>query len=130
MGGRERRVVAILGLLTGAALIVIGVRFFLVPASATKFFGIDPKAMVPALHYVIALRDIWLGALAIAFVALGEWRALALWLGCAVAVCFADAWIAATSSGRWVSVAFHIASGIFCAALARASWRAAPAARP
>jgi len=130
MGGRERRVVSILGLLPGAALILIGIRFFLVPSSATKFFGIDPNAMVPGLHYVIAMRDIWLGALAIGFVVLGEWRALALWLGCAVAVCFADAWIAAASSGRWFSIAFHITSGIFCAALARASWRAAPVARP
>lgn len=124
MGSTGRRNVMILGILTGLVLFGIGVRFLVVPSGAAKFFGIAPDAPVPALHYVVALRDLWLGGLAIAFAALREWRALALWLAMAVAVCFADAWIAATSSGRVVSVAFHIGSGLFCAALAIASWRA------
>jgi hypothetical protein len=125
MGGRERRALQIFGVLTGLTLTVIGIRFALVPSSATKFFGIDPKAPTPALHYVVALRDVWLGLLAIAFAALAEWRALALWFGLATLVCFADAWIAAASSGKVLSVAFHVTSGGFCAVLATLTWRAA-----
>lgn len=124
MGGRQRRAIRIFGVLTGLTLTVIGIRFALVPTSAARFFGIDPNAPMPALHHVIALRDLWLGLLAIAFAALAEWRALALWLSFAVVVCFADAWIAATSSGKPLSVAFHVASGVFCAVLAGLSWKA------
>ena len=124
MGGKQRRAVRIFGILTGLTLTVIGVRFALVPTSAAKFFGIDPNAPISALYHVIALRDIWLGVLAIAFAALAEWRALALWLSFAVVVCFADAWIAAASSGKPLSVAFHVGSGVFCAVLAGLSWRA------
>jgi hypothetical protein len=123
MTGKQRRTVMILGALTGLVLVVIGVRFLIVPSAAAKFFGIAPDAPTPALHYVIALRDLWLGGLAIAFALLREWRALALWLAMAVLVCFSDAVIAWTSSSRVLSVAFHIGSGIFCAVLAWLAWR-------
>jgi len=123
MTGKQRRTVMIFGALTGLVLVIIGIRFLIVPSAAAKFFGIAPNAPTPALHYVIALRDLWLGGLAIAFALLREWRALALWLGFAVLVCFADAVIAWTSSGRVVSVAFHIGSGLFCAVLAWLAWR-------
>lgn len=129
MAARGQRVVMILGTLTGLVLFAIGVRFLVLPEAAARFFGIDPAAPVPALHHVIAVRDLWLGGLAVAFAMLREWRALGLWLAMAVVVCFADAWIAASSSGRVLSVVFHIGSGVFCAVLASASFREAARAR-
>ena len=48
------------------------------------------------LYYIIGLRNVWLGLLAIAFAALREWRALALWFTFGAIVCFADASIAYT----------------------------------
>ena len=44
--------------------------------------------------------------------------ALALWFGLGVFVCFADAAIAASSSGGSAQVAFHMSSGVLCAGLA------------
>ena len=77
------------------------------------------------LHYIIGLRNVWLGLLAVAFGILGEWRALALWFTAAVVVCFADGLIAATSTGAVPQVAFHIGCGIASAVLAGFCWRAA-----
>ena len=58
-----------------------------------------------------------------AFAMLREWRALAVWFALGTIVCFADATIAATSTGRLPQVAFHASCGVACIALAAASWR-------
>ena len=52
-----------------------------------------------------------------------EWRALGVLLGLGALVCFGDSAIAAASSGRATSIAFHAASGVFCGGLAYAVWR-------
>lgn len=114
-----------LALAAGIVLALIGLRFLLQPEPAATFFGIDRRAPGFAPHAAIALRDLWLGLLVVAFAVLADWRAVALWLGLATLVCFGDALIAATSSGRWVSVAFHVGSGLFCGCLAAGAWRLA-----
>lgn len=114
-----------LAVATGVVLSLIGIRFLLQPEAAATFFGIDRRDPGFAPHAAIALRDLWLGLLVIAFALLKDWRAVALWLGLATLVCFGDAVIAMTSSGRWVSVAFHGASGLFCGILATLAWRLA-----
>ena len=70
------------------------------------------------LHQVIGLRDLWLGALAVILAAMKEWRALAVWFGLGTLVCFSDAGIAASSSGRTGPMVFHVACGVACAVLA------------
>jgi hypothetical protein len=77
------------------------------------------------LHYIIGLRNVWLGLLAMAFAALREWRALALWFAAATVVCFADGTIAATSTGGVPQVAFHFGCALASAALAAVCWRIA-----
>jgi hypothetical protein len=76
-------------------------------------------------YYIIGLRNVWLGLMAIAFGALREWRALALWFGLGAIVCFADAVIVASSTGRLPQLAFHVGCGIACIGLAAGSWRLA-----
>ena len=120
---RARRAVRVLAVLTGLALTIIGIRFLTMPGPAAKFFGAGPGGYPTALHHVIGLRDIWLGLLAVALAVLNEWRALALWLALGALVCFADSAIAWSATGRATSIAFHIASGLFCAGLAVACWR-------
>jgi hypothetical protein len=44
-------------------------------------------------------------------------------------VCFADATIAASSTGRLPQIAFHVACGIACAILAGVCWRVAARGR-
>lgn len=122
---RMRNVVVALAAIGGLLLVVIGVRYLLVPQSAARTFGVPARPAGYELHYIIGLRNVWLGLLAFAFVALGEWRALALWFTGAVAVCLADGLIAATSTGRAPQVAFHIGCGIASAVLAAYCWRAA-----
>ena len=112
-----------LAIAAGLVLTLVGVRFGLVPRTAARFFGIDTPAAPAHLHYVIAVRDIWLGLLIVAFAFLRDWRALALWLGLGAAVCFADALIVARATGWIGPMAFHVASGIYCAALGMACWR-------
>lgn len=107
-----------LAALTGLVLLIIGVRFVAVPASATFTFGIGEVPPLGALAAIVGLRDIWLAALAIALAWLGEWRALSLWLGLAVLVCFGDAWIVMRNGGAAAAIAFHAISGVFCAGLA------------
>ncbi|MCL4767255.1 MAG: DUF4267 domain-containing protein [Hyphomicrobiaceae bacterium] len=125
--GGQRLVDAVfwLAIATGVVLSLIGIRFLLQPEPAATFFGIDRRDPGFAPHAAIALRDLWLGLLVVAFAMLRDWCAVALWLGMATLVCFGDALIAATSSGRWVSVAFHSGSGLFCGALASMAWRLA-----
>lgn len=122
MATRHGRIAA-LALFAGALLLLIGIRFLVVPESAGKTFGLTPAMTGSEMHYVIGLRDVWLGALAVAFALLAEWRALALWLLFAVLVCWGDAAIIATSGGPPIAVAFHVGSGVFCLALGFAAWR-------
>ena len=119
---RAGRVVLWLAIATGVVLCLIGIRFLADPRSAAFFFGIDKQNPGFAPHAAIGLRDLWLGLLLVAFAFLRDWRAIALWLGFAAIVCFSDAVIAATSSGRGSAVAFHTVSGVFCAALGWMAW--------
>lgn len=104
----------------GLLLTVIGIRFLIVPRTAALNFGLAKDSVGQALHHMVGLRDIWLGGLALVLVWLREWRALMWWFVLAVPVCLADAAIAGQSSGKPLAVAFHIASGLICAALALA----------
>lgn len=99
-------------------LTVIGIRYLLVPKSAAFTFGVAEPPLGYELHYIIGLRNVWLGLLAIGFAILREWRALTLWFALGSVVCFADAAIAATSSGKLPQVAFHAGAGVACLALA------------
>jgi Domain of unknown function (DUF4267) len=128
-GLRRNRAVAALGLAGGILLTVIGLRYFVAPQSAARTFGVPGHPSGLELHYIIGLRNVWLGLLAAALALLREWRALALWVTGAVAVCLADALIVATSTGRIAQMAFHLGCGIASAALAVWCWRAARARR-
>ncbi len=101
----------------GLLLAVIGIRFLLVPESAARTFGIATPPAGYEMHYLIGLRDIWLGLLAAALAALHQWRAVMLWSGMGAIVCFADSGIAGMSSGKLPQVAFHFGSGIVCIAV-------------
>jgi Domain of unknown function (DUF4267) len=105
-------------ILGGALLTAIGLRYFLVPSSAARTFGVVDPPKGYELHYVIGLRNVWLGLLAIGLVLMRQWHALALWFGMGALVCFGDAAIAMTSSGKPGPVAFHIGCGVICVALA------------
>lgn len=120
----RRRWLQGLAIAAGVALALIGVRFGLVSRSAARFFGIDTPPGAPAhLHYVIALRDVWLGLIIVALALWRDWRGLALWLGLGAVVCFADALIIAHATAWIGSILFHVASGIYCATLGVACWR-------
>jgi hypothetical protein len=119
----ERGVLS-LCLIGGVLLTVIGIRYFLVPQSAARTFGVPGRPAGFELHYIVGLRNVWLGLLAVAFAVLREWRALALWFAAAVVVCFSDGLIAATSTGGIPQVAFHFGCGIASAVLAVLCWRA------
>lgn len=112
---RWARALAIAG---GVLLFVIGLRFLLVPDQAVRTFGLARDAAATDFSAIIGLRDLWLGALAVALAWLRHWQALALWFGLGAFVCFADAGIAWTSSARLGPVAFHVVCGIFCVGLA------------
>jgi hypothetical protein len=107
----------------GVLLAVIGLRYFLSPEGAARTFGVPGRPAGHELHYIIGLRNVWLGALAVAFALLREWRALALWFGFGAVVCFADAAIAAGSTGRLPQIAFHVVCGIACVGLSALTWR-------
>jgi hypothetical protein len=126
---RTSRLVLILGLLGGLLLTVIGIRYFMVPEQAARTFGVPGRPAGYEFHYIIGLRNIWLGLLAVAFSILREWRALALWFALGTAVCFADAAIAASSTGRLPQVAFHVGCGFACVVLAIVCWRVATKGR-
>lgn len=113
-----------LGIFAGVVLSVIGVRFLVDPKAAQHTFGLAKGLLDTELHRIVGLRDLWLGLLAVAFAALGEWRALALWFGLGVAVCLGDAAIVAVTTAKWWAVAFHLGSAVFCGLLGLASWRA------
>jgi hypothetical protein len=122
---RRARILLWLSIAAGLTLFVIGVRFLAVPQSAARFFGIGGQQLSFDLHYVIALRDLWLAALLVVLALLRDWRGLALWFGLGAIVCLGDSWIATASSGRVLSVVFHLVSGVFCALLAAACWQRA-----
>ena len=112
------RIVLVACGLGGVLLTVIGIRFLIVPGAAARMFGLTDPVRAFELHYVIGLRDIWLGLLAVAFAIMRNWHALALWFGLGALVCFGDAATAMISSGRPGPIAFHTASGVMCVALA------------
>lgn len=120
---RNERLALVLCLLGGVLLTIIGLRYFINPEHAARTFGVPDRPTGHELYYIIGLRNVWLGLLAIAFAALREWRALALWFTFGTVVCFADAAIAATSTGRWAQTTFHVVCGFACTGLAAAAWR-------
>ena len=75
-GNLERLVLAscVVG---GTLLTIIGIRYFIVPESAAYTFGLAEPPTGYEMHYIIALRNVWLGLLAIAFVLFRQWYALA-----------------------------------------------------
>lgn len=121
--GRTATVGVIVGALAGLALTLIGIRFLASPDAAARFFGVGPRPAGVELHGVIGLRDLWLGLLALAFALLRDCRALAIWLGLATLVCAGDAAIVAASTAKPLAIAFHLASGLICAAAAWGCWR-------
>ena len=118
-----------LAIVTGTVLLVIGVRFLAVPEDAADVFGIEVPTTPHHLHYVIAVRDLWLAALLIGFGIWRDWRALALTLATGALVCFADSLIVARATGWPEAIAFHAASGCFCSWLAWSCWRRCAADR-
>jgi hypothetical protein len=119
---RDRRILAFAGL-AGLALTIIGVRFFLWPEAASRFFGFIGKPNGFQLHAVVGLRDVWLGGLAIAMVWMAEWRLLTVWLALGALVCFGDAGIVFAARGKPLGILFHLGSGVFMIALAMLAWR-------
>jgi len=116
---------AITSMAGGLLLAFIGLRYLLMPEQAAVTFGLPRRPPGHELYYIIGLRNLWLGLLAVAFAALRQWRALALWFAMGTIVCFADAAIAASSTGKMGQVVFHIGCGIACAVLTPVLWRMA-----
>jgi Domain of unknown function (DUF4267) len=108
--------VAILSVLVGLVLAGIGARFLFWPVAAARTFGIRGDAL--ALHHVIALRDIWLGLMAVGLAVLKEWRALSLWMALGTLVCLGDSVIAARAGAAWPPILFHLGSGVVLTGLA------------
>jgi hypothetical protein len=119
---KRERLIAIICLLGGVLLTVIGVRYFLMPEQAARTFGVTGRPAGYELYNIIALRNVWLGLLAVGFALLRQWTALVLWFGLGAFVCFADAAIVTGSTGRWPQVAFHVSCGVACIGLAAAAW--------
>jgi hypothetical protein len=116
----KRRWIIAVGLAGGTLLAVIGIRYLWVPESAARTFGVSGRPTGHELYYIIGLRNLWLGLLAVGFALWREWRALQLWFATGMIVCFADASIAATSTGHVPQVIFHVTCGVVCAALTAA----------
>jgi hypothetical protein len=119
----RERLLRTLCLLGGVLLTVIGVRYFVMPEQAALTFGVPRRPVAYELHAIIALRNVWLGLLAVGFALLRQWTALALWFGLGVFVCFGDAAIVLSTTGRWPQIAFHVGCGLACIVLAVAAWR-------
>lgn len=109
----------------GLALTGIGIRFAIAPGAASRAFGTGNDATGWGLHMAVALRDVWLGVLAVVLGVLGEWRALAYWFGLGTGVCLADSMLAAWAGGGLWPVAFHLGAGLLFAVLSHAAWRLA-----
>ena len=115
-----------LGVFVGAVLMLIGVRFLVVPDGAAATFGLGGAANGPYLHYVIGLRDLWLGALAVVFSLFRDWRALFLWLVMGAMVCFSDAMLVTSFGGPKEALWFHGGAGVLSLGLAFGAWRRWP----
>jgi Domain of unknown function (DUF4267) len=120
---RSDRILLACAGIAGAALVLIGLRFLLWPDVAARFFGVAARPTGTELHTVVALRDLWLGALVLAFAVLRDWRAMALWAGFGALVCFGDAALVASATGKIHAMAFHSISGVACSVIAYACWR-------
>jgi hypothetical protein len=114
---RKNGWIVVLSLLVGLVLAGIGARFLFWPVAAARTFGIRNDAQGVALNHVIALRDIWLGLMAVGLAGLKEWRALTLWMALGALVCLGDSVIAARAGGTWPPILFHLGSGVLLAAL-------------
>lgn len=110
----EKRHLVWLGVFAGMVLTVIGIRFIAVPQGAAFTFGLGHDIVGDELHQVVAMRDLWLGLMAVVLASLREWRALGLWFVMGAAVCVADAAIVASATATWWALAFHLSSGLFC----------------
>ena len=68
-----------LGLLLGLGMVFIGLRFLLAPRAGAEGYGVflPPTDMNYAFHYAKGIRDVFSGALLVAFAGLGYDRALA-----------------------------------------------------
>lgn len=119
---RDWRILTLAGL-AGLALLFIGIRFLIWPEEAARFFGFIGRPFGHQMHTVVALRDMWLGIVAIAMVMLGEWRLLTVWLAAGALVCFGDAGVIWSAHGRKAGFAFHLLSGVFMMVLAILAWR-------
>lgn len=122
-GPSKASVIRAIVVVVGLILTAIGVRFWLAPGIAARDFGVGRGAYPTALHDVIAVRDVWLGLLAVALAVLSEWRALALWLGLGTLVCFIDAGIATASGAGALNIGFHILSGLVMVLLTAVAWQ-------
>lgn len=122
---RQRGLLAGLAAFASVLLAIIGIRFLILPEDATRTFGLGGKPLASSLDAAIGLRDLWLAGLGLAFAWLRDWRALALWLGLGSAVCFGDAVIVIRHGISPAAVAFHVASGVFCAVVGWRCWRLA-----
>lgn len=126
-GRKLSRLLRVAGMVAGVVLLIIGIRFIAAPRLANWTYGLGREPKVAALDAVIGLRDVWLAGLAIAFAAMREWKALALWLLLGSLVCWGDALIVLAHDGPWPALAFHILSGVFCLWVGWRCWRfAAP----
>ncbi|MGD9784179.1 MAG: DUF4267 domain-containing protein [Hyphomicrobiaceae bacterium] len=120
--GKHRHLVW-LSLAVGVLLAVIGIRFMIVPRTAANNFGLARDTTGYELHYMVGLRDMWLGGLAAVLALIREWRALAWWFALGTGVCLADALIAAASSGKAAAIAFHAGSALLCGGMAAALFK-------
>lgn len=116
--GRVKRVRAF-GVFVGFVMVLIGVRFAMVPESASFTFGVAFPANNYELHDIIAARDVWVGFMVLAFALFQEWRSLSIWFLGAAFVCMYDATIVNASTANDWAIAFHLSSGVLCLALAR-----------
>jgi hypothetical protein len=119
---RAEKTIVALSVAGGVVLCVIGLRFLIVPEAAASFFGIEKRSPGFAPHAAIALRDLWLGLLLITLALRRDWSGVGFWFGLGTLVCFGDAAIAASSSGRWGSIVFHVISGLACLVIAAFVW--------
>ncbi|HMN36315.1 MAG TPA: DUF4267 domain-containing protein [Hyphomicrobium sp.] len=119
------KIVRVVAVLAGVLLAVIGARFLVDPLQAQRTFGLGKGDAGFALHWAIGLRDLWLALIVAAFAWLKNWQGLALWFAFGAAVCAGDGLIVAVAGARWPYIGFHMGSGMVCAGLAIAAWRAA-----
>ena len=111
---KQERVVAF-GVLAGVVLTIIGIRFLIWPQSGAYTFGLKLDGANFALHYVIGLRDVWLGVLVIFSALTRSFGPLSQWFLIGAVVCLFDAAIVVAFGGIAAAIVFHLLSGVFCA---------------